>query len=437
MGGQPALGVEWAVASSADALDTAPVATGTATADPSYAWSVHVDVDDLRPDTAYWYRFRCGGWTSPVGRTRTTPVPSADTPARFAVLSCQNLAKPGGGVFALNPVADLVARDEIDFVVHLGDYIYEFGRPGHVPPRACTSLTDYRRRYGQYKSTAALRELHAQVPMYCVPDDHEYYNDVFGRDPDMSAAQAARIDAAVQAYWENMPLRGGPPQRDPASGRLQLTLHRAVRWGKHLDLLVVDDRQYRVPDTTILGAAQLDWLLEKVAGSHATWTAVGSGVPVAWFPNFAGARDKWTGFDADRSALTDALARRLEQRQQRAFNPVVLSGDTHRGVVTHVRQRQDADSALVATEFVGPPVTSNSGADFDADADRGAYRVQYAFADGGLQSYRGYLRCTADAAAWTTEYHLGDDVVHPGASLTAVARWQLAAGAAVGSVRSV
>jgi hypothetical protein len=102
-----------------------------------------------------------------------------------------------------------------------------------------------------------------------------------------------------------------------------------------------------------------------------------------------------------------------------------------------VRQRQDAGSALVATEFVGPPVTSNSGADFAADADRGAYREQYAYTDGGLQSYRGYLRCVADAAAWTTEYHLGDDVVTPGASLTAVDRWQLAAGAAVGSVRSV
>jgi alkaline phosphatase D len=437
MAGQPPLAVEWAVATSADALDSTPVAVGTATAEPAFAWSVHVDVAGLRPDTAYWYRFRCGTWTSAVGRTHTTPVPSAHTAARFAVLSCQNLAKPGGGVFALNPLADLAARNEVDFVVHLGDYVYEFGRPGHVPPRPCTTLEDYRRRHGQYKSVAALQQLHAQVPVYVVPDDHDYFDNVAGRDPQMSVEQGARFDAAIQAYWENMPLRGGPPVRDAASGRLQLTFQRAVRWGRHLELLVVDDRQYRVPATSILGAAQRDWLLERVAGSHATWTAIGSGVPVAWFPDFAGAADKWTGFDADRSALTDALAGRLEQRAHRAFNPVVLSGDTHRGLVTHVRQRQDADSALVATEFVGPPVTSNSSADFDAEADRGAYRAQYAYTDGGLQSYRGYLRCTADADTWTTEYHLGDDVVHPGAPLTTVARWQLAAGAPVGAVRSV
>lgn len=437
MAGQAAIAVEWAVATSADALDTSPVAAGTATAEPTHAWSIHVDVEGLRPDTAYWYRFRCGTWASPVGRTHTTPVPSADTAARFAVLSCQNLAKPGGGVFALNPLADLAARDEVDFVVHLGDYVYEFGRPGHVPPRPCTTLEDYRRRYGQYKSTAALQDLHAQVPVYVVPDDHDYFDNVAGRDPQLTAAQGARFDAAIQAYWENMPLRGGPPVRDAASGRLQLTFQRAVRWGRHLELLVVDDRQYRVPGATILGAPQLEWLLDRVAGSHATWTAIGSGVPVAWFPDFAGAADKWTGFDTDRSALTDALARRLGQRAHRPFNPVVLSGDTHRGLVTHVRQRQDADSALVATEFVGPPVTSNSGADFAPNADRGAYREQYAYTDGGLQSYRGYLRCVADADAWTTEYHLGDDVVHPGTPLTAVARWQLEVGADVGAVRSL
>ncbi|MEV0731281.1 alkaline phosphatase D family protein [Polymorphospora sp. NPDC050346] len=436
MDGVGSVPVGWQVARTPAALQSGDlVADGTTTADPEHGWSVHVDVTDLRPDTAYAYRFVVGDWVSPVGLTRTTPVPSADRTARFAVVSCANMARPGGGLFYFNGAADLGRRDDLDFVVFLGDYIYEFGRPGHIPNRAVVSLDDYRRRYGQYKSRDALLALHARHPVYVVPDDHEFFDNVVGGDPDMTEAARERFSNALQAYWENMPLRGGPPVYDAASGRKHLRLHRQVRWGRNLDLLLVDDRQWRTPAGTILGKEQMSWLLGKVASSHATWTAIGSGVPVSWFPGFPGTMDKWTGYEADRSALTDALAARLAARGRRAFNPVVVSGDTHRAIVTSVRQRQTENSALVATEFVGPPMTSNSGTDFEAYLDPGAFRAQYAYGDpGSLSSYRGYLDCTADSTSWTAAFVLGNAVERPGGTVSVMDRWRVDAGAAIGSV---
>jgi alkaline phosphatase D len=435
MTGVGPVAVDWEVAATPRELGASPLAAGTVLADPADAWSVHVDVTGLRPDGTYYYRFRAGGWTSPVGVTRTTPVPSASRPARFAVISCENLAKPGGGQFYFNGVSHIAGRDDLDFVVLLGDYIYEFGRPAHIPSRPCVSLEDYRRRYGEYKSRESLRAMHSRLPVYAVPDDHELWDNVLGGDPGMSPDDRQRLGNALQAFWENMPLRGGPPRWDEATGRMHLPLHRRVTWGSNLELLLVDDRQYRTEGTTILGAEQMDWLLDAVAGSHATWTAIGSGVPVSWFPRFPGAGDKWTGYDADRSALTDALSSRLAARARRPFNPVVLSGDIHRGVVTHVRRRQDEGSALVATEFVGPPMTSNSGRDFAEYADAGAFRAQYAYESGGaLQSFRGYLDCAVTSSDWTSSFVLGDEVDRPDGTVRVMDSWRLPAGAPVGAV---
>ena len=178
----------------------------------------------------------------------------------------------------------------------------------------------------------------------------------------------------------------------------------------------------------------MHWLLEGISSSAATWTAVGSGVPLAWFPSFAGAGDKWTGYDNDRSAVTDVLADRLADRASQAFNPVVLSGDVHRGMVTHVRQRQDASSPLVATEFVGPPMTSNSGNRFTETADTGAFRAEYSYGTAPVNSYRGYLACSVTPESWTSTFVAGTDVDTPAGVVAPIDTWRLAAGAEPGTV---
>ena len=169
------------------------------------------------------------------------------------------------------------------------------------------------------------------------------------------------------------------------------------------------------PGSTILGAAQLDWLLRAVAGSHATFTAVGSGVPVSWFPQFAGAADKWTGYDADRSALTDALAARLAQRTRRPFNPVVFSGDTHRGVVTHVRARQDAGERTRRNRV-------RRTADDQQQRHRLRPRRRHRRVPGAVRvRVRRFVACLArlfrtarsPASSWTTGYVLGNGMEQP------------------------
>ena len=439
MAGQGVLPVEWRLAETPEGLEHAATAlrVGVVPARPQHGWAVHVDVRGLRPGQTYWYEFRVGGWASGPARTRTAPAEGSSSTAEFAVISCQNLAKPGSGRFHLNGVRDVAARTDLDFVVHLGDYIYDFGRAGHVPPRQITTLTDYRQRWGQYKSDPNLRAMHAAHPFFAVPDDHELFNNVYGGDPDMSEAQRVQFNVAMRAYWENMPLRGGPPRVDPRTSTAHLTTHRRIRWGSSLDLFLVDNRQYRTPTTTILGQEQLRWLTEGLAASPARWTAIGSGVPLAWFPDFAGAGDKWTGYDSDRSLVTDVLAGRLGDRGARAFNPVVVSGDVHRGMVTHVRQRQDASSALVATEFVGPPMSSNSGNQFAPTADAGAFRAEYSYGTAPVNSYRGYLACSVTPDSWSSTFVVGDDVDTPEGAVQPLASWRLEAGADPGSVRPV
>lgn len=439
MDGQGVVPVEWRLAESPEGLASPATSlrVGVAAARPEHCWSVHVDVRGLRPGRTFWYEFRIPGWSSGVARTRTAPADGTASTADFAVVSCQNLAKPGSGRFHLNGVRDIAARDDLDFVVHLGDYIYDFGRAGHIPARQIVSLEDYRRRYGQYKSDPNLRAMHAAHPVFAVPDDHEFFDNVFGGDPDMDPEKRAQLSIALRAYWENMPLRGGPPRVDPVTSIPHLRIHRQVRWGSSLELFLVDDRQYRVPATTILGAEQMRWLVDGLASSAATWTAVGSGVPLAWFPSFAGAGDKWTGYDTDRSAVTDVLADRLADRAEQPFNPVVLSGDVHRGMVTHVRRRQDATSALVATEFVGPPMTSNSGNRFTETADTGAFRAEYSYGTAPVSSYRGYLACSVTPESWTSTYVVGDDVDTPTGVVRPIDSWRLIAGADPGSVTRV
>ena len=178
-GGMPAeaVPVHWELASDEGMRQV--VRRGTAVARPEWAHSVHVELEGLAPDRWYWYRFRSGDAESPIGRTRTMPERGASPERlRFAFASCQHLET---GLFT---AYEHMAKDDVDLVVHLGDYIYE-GAEGlstirrHLGPK-CTKLEHYRTRYGQYKSDPLLRAMHAQVPWIVTPDDHEFANNCAG-----------------------------------------------------------------------------------------------------------------------------------------------------------------------------------------------------------------------------------------------------------------
>jgi len=367
------------------------VAKGTVLATPELAHSVRVDVRGLQPARWYWYRFMLGDAVSPVGRTRTAPAPaSMPDSLKLAVASCQHWE------FGSYAAHRYIAQANPDLVVFLGDYIYEWGAyrlqhpaPGMRIVRQDESFTldEYRRRYAQYKTDPDLQAAHLIAPWIVTWDDHEVANDYAAdRDERLSPDFVRRRAAAYQAFYEHMPLRLPPPQ-DFANVRM----FQRYDWGRLARFHVLDDRQYRAsevcphpghggsnsvtpracpalldPRRTMLGAEQEAWLQAGLASSKARWNilaqqtlmAQSSQIPVE--PPEGGRfwTDGWDGYPVARRRLLDTLA------TSGAANPLVLGGDVHTFYATELRRDFDRPvskaNPVVATEFVGTSVTSNS-----------------------------------------------------------------------------
>ncbi|SCL29001.1 alkaline phosphatase D family protein [Micromonospora inyonensis] len=396
------------------------IASGAAVAVADNGFSVHVDVAGLDAGRHYFYEFEVDGpdgtvLRSPVGRTHTAFAADDDRTARFAVVTCQNVARADGGEFYFHGHDHLAGREDIDFVVFLGDYFYEFGRAAHVPPREISSLDDYRTRYGQYRLRDSLREVHRRFPVYVMPDDHEFFNDYRGGDL-TGVGQIRRFNRALQALWENMPLRNGHPG-PLGDTKNHLALYRRIAWGTNLDLYLTDVRQYR--GTSLLGNAQTDDLLDWLRTTTATWTALATPTPIWW----NGGNNGWNGFTGVRDRVTAVLEER-KAATPATFNPVVLSGDIHCGIVTHVRRFRDHSSPFVATEFINAPMTSQTSNHFLPDDEiRGAYNGRY-----------GYMECTAEPTGWKVRYVVGDQTDDPNGTATGQPPWHLDAGDAPGTV---
>jgi alkaline phosphatase D len=388
-GGMPAVPVEvrWEIAS--DEQMRRVVRTGTAIATPELAHSVHVTADGLEPTSWYWYRFGAGSATSPVGRTRTAPVPgSATDQLRFAFASCQHWMH---GYYAA--YRDIAASD-LDLVVFLGDYIYEGGilpgsgvRDAHdVPVQAripATTLDEYRRRYALYKLDPDLQAAHHRFPWVVTWDDHEVSDDYASDLPGAGSGSEEfliRRAAAYQAAYEHQPFRVAAPD-GPG-----LRIYRRFAFGDLVDLAILDTRQYRSkqvscspaeraqnggycrasldPSRTLLGAEQKRWLLDGLATSKARWSVIGNQVPFARrnfgtveTPSFGGAGDKWDGYTAERDEILRAIAGNV--RGGVGGDVVFITGDLHENYVFDIpADWNDPASPTVATEFVGTAISS-------------------------------------------------------------------------------
>lgn len=251
------LEIAWQV--SEDETFNTVVAQGAVTTTSARDYTVKAVAEGLEPGGAYFYRFIAGQTISPVGRTRTLPVGGVDS-ARFAVVSCSNY--PFG---FFNVYSHIARRDDVDFVIHLGDYIYEYapspdaygGAAGarlgreHAPARETVSLADYRMRHAQYKSDAGAQAVHASAPFIMIWDDHEFTNDSFrngaeNHQPETEGDWAARTEAALQAYYEWMPVR------DPGDTAGRKALWRSYDFG---DLATVISLESRV----MARARQIDY----------------------------------------------------------------------------------------------------------------------------------------------------------------------------------
>ena len=439
----PSLPIEVTWEVSEDEKFSNVVRKGTSLAMPQLGHSVHVEVDGLRPWRWYFYRFRAGDAISPVGRTRTAPeVHDMPEQLKFAFTSCQHFET---GYF--NGYSHM-QREDLDLVVHLGDYIYEYAGRDKLPRKhlgkELYSLNDYRLRYAQYRSDDQLRETHRLFPWLVTWDDHEFdnnYADLVSEEDGVSPEEfLARRMNAYQAYYEFMPLR----RRSFPSGP-HMKLYRKCRYGRLAQFHVLDTRQYRTdqpngdhqkpmigkvfdPQTTMLGTDQENWLTSGLARSQATWNILAQQVMMAPLnrgdletPKYS--MDQWPGYEFSRRRLLRFL-------QERSIpNPVVLTGDIHVNWVNDLQvDFEDPSSSVVATELVGSSMTSggNGGnpiAEYDRARDQNSFVRWY-------NSNRGYVSCLVKPEEWITKFQVTPFVDRLGSPMKTAATFRIASGKA-------
>lgn len=237
--------VSWELAADRDFRTV--VAAGRFHTGPERDYTVKVLAGGLSPGRQYYYRFRLSGIHSDIGRTRTLPIGRLDR-LGIAVASCSNYP------FGYFNAYDAIARDpEVDLVVHLGDYIYEYGADGwgsavgkgigrtHEPANEIVSLADYRIRHAQYKSDAGSRAMHAAHPLIAIWDDHESANNPWlegaeNHQPESEGDWRVRRAASLAAYFEWMPIR------DPLPGHERSRYWRRYEFGDLATLITLETR---------------------------------------------------------------------------------------------------------------------------------------------------------------------------------------------------
>ncbi|MDX2303441.1 MAG: alkaline phosphatase D family protein [Microscillaceae bacterium] len=333
-------------------------------------YTVKVDVDGLMPGKTYYYAFEALGKQSIVGRTKTTPADQVDH-LRFAVVSCNNYQD---GYF--NAFARIAERTDLDAVIHLGDYIYEYSATGddrfgrsvllnaglrlHEPDKEIVSLEDYRTRYAQYRLDSNLRKAHQVHPFITIWDDHESTNNSYrdgaeNHDPDQGEGDwEVRKSVSKQAYSEWMPIRGDLNER---------VLYRTIHYGNLMDLILLDTRLegrditdganndtivnvanpgLYADDRQVLGQAQEQWLFEQLQNSTAKWKVIGNQIVFAdfntWWADANGDPiagqdlflDFWDGYPKAKDRVINFLA------NKQIDNVVIITGDFHSSIASDV-----------------------------------------------------------------------------------------------------
>ena len=443
------IAVSWIVATDAGLGNI--VKAGTAKAERNSDYTVKVDATGLLPGTTYYYRVSVGTSRSPIGRTRTLPRGAVDR-LRVAVLSCASLAH--GYFSAYRGVAQ---RPDLDLVVHLGDYIYEYGNNeygsvrGYQPPHEIVSLADYRQRHSQYKTDPDLQALHRQHAVVAIWDDHEFADNAWkggasNHQPATEGDYKARVAAAVRAYYEWMPIR-------PVASDLR-RIDRSFRLGDLAELFMVEGRitgrdepvdpnvgdevvpvftqqgEYTDPGRRLVSGPVERSLVDGLRRSPARWKLVGQGVMLA--PARVGVTpdnqnlyfnpDQWDGYKPQRDRFLAAIAGGGSQAPVQ--NLVVLTGDIHSSWAADLPQdpygagyNPLTGSGSLGVEFIATSVTSPGQPDPD-----GALSFAVRALNPHLKyvefTRRGYVLLDITPQRVSSEWWYVDSVLAPGASET-------------------
>jgi alkaline phosphatase D len=353
------------------------VATKDILTTPELGHSVKARVGGLEPHRRYWYRFETRDRHSPVGRFQTTLPPDSHETVRFAFFSCADYTHGYYNAY------ELLAHEDLDFVVCLGDYVYAesyFSRTtggvrddpiGEPNPynaaflREAGTLHEYRAKYALYRRDASLRRMHATFPMVAVWDDHELQNNYAGAARDGGVRlrdyySRARRGAAYRAFFESMPVFPRGASR----------IYRSARHGRTVELVMLDERQYRDNQPcgdaiasacptwnrprSLLGRRQLEFLKQRLAASKAAWKVVGGqsmAMPLEVGDDDYYHFDAWQGYPQEREELLQHLAATGTK------DVVFITGDIHTFFAGDVRTAMGTGTP-VGVEFAGGSISS-------------------------------------------------------------------------------
>lgn len=422
------ISVKWEMASDEGMKEI--VKQGAVVTDSTRDYTVKVDVDGLSPSTFYYYQFEALGVKSDVGRTKTAST-DGDSETKFAIVSCSNFEAGYFNAFGR------IAEKELDAVLHLGDYIYEYGIAGYgdttlgrlnLPAGEILTLSDYRTRYSLYRLDKDFQAAHRNHPFITIWDDHEIANNAY-----KSGAQNHQEDegdfeqrkaVAAQVYYEWLPIR--------ENGEL----YRKFDFGNLVDLIMLDERvtgrtapadstsqpDFRDASRTMLGETQRKWFLDNLANSDATWKVVGNQVIFsdlnlkAIYRNTDLNLDAWDGYPYEKELIINFL------KENNIQNTVFVTGDTHSSwafeTPTSIEDYQkDSVNSVVAIEF-GTTSISSANSDESYPVDKVIEGEQVLLATNPHLKYanrrdHGYLLLTLDSARAKAEWYFVDTVKKP------------------------
>lgn len=365
--------VEWEIAR--DEAFRIPIQNGIVTTSSERDFTVKIDVDDLRPSSQYYYRFKSFGAESPTGRTRTAASGESDS-LRFAVVSCSNYE---WGYF--NAYRHIANQPDLMAVIHLGDYIYEYGTGVygdttigrlHEPRHEIISLSDYRERYAQYRTDKDLQAVHQAHPFITIWDDHEIANNAYSEGAqnhqEDEGAYNERKQIARKVYYEWMPVREGEElYRNFDFGRMASLIMLDERLaGRSMPAINTDDSVFRSSERTMLGEKQFKWLTDQLVRSRSRWNLIGNQVIFSRLyldPERSEINlDAWDGYPAEQERFERML--RINQFD----NLILLTGDTHSSWAFESTLKPEEDTRPLAIELGTTSINSANQNEYDPDS---------------------------------------------------------------------
>ena len=385
--GVNSLEVTWSMSLNEDMSN--PIKSGSTKTNAEKDYTVKIDVKGLEAGTTYYYQFQALGAKSIIGRTKTAPSKDQSQDLAFAFASCSNYE---WGYF--NGYAQMAEDDELNAIIHLGDYIYEYAPGGYgdttigrivYPQKEITTLEDYRHRYSQYRTDEDLMRAHQMHPFITIWDDHELANNAWldgaqnHNEDEGEGNWGFRKNWARQVYYEWMPVRDANE------------LYRSFQFGNMAHLIMLDTRltgrteqvdsmqavNYADPERTIIGKKQFSWLVKELQTS-ATWKIIGNQVPFGpmindYMEGKGRYMDGWDGYPVERERLINEIT------EHNIADLIWMTGDYHSSFAfeTDLNASKQIDESNIGVEFVVPSINSANTNEYVDDERTSEIEAKY------------------------------------------------------------